>query len=57
MHVVCENGEIRVTLNGRLIHVMALDHKAIKDRPRTGAIGFQDHSLPLQLRRLRIRRI
>jgi hypothetical protein len=34
---------------------MALDHKRIADRPRTGSIGFQDHSLPLQLRNLRIR--
>ncbi|MEZ6038164.1 MAG: DUF1080 domain-containing protein [Planctomycetota bacterium] len=57
MHVVCENGRVQVTLNGRLVHVMALDHKAIADRPRTGAIGFQDHSLPLELRRLRVRRL
>ncbi|HEB51772.1 MAG TPA: DUF1080 domain-containing protein [bacterium] len=57
MHVRCEQGEIRVTLNGRLVHVMALDHPRIADRPATGAIGFQDHSLPLELRRLRVRRL
>ena len=55
MHVLCENGTILVTLNGRLVHTMALDHKRIADRPRTGSIGFQDHSMPLQLRNLRIR--
>ncbi len=55
MHVMCEDGTILVTLNGRLVHTMALDHKRIADRPRTGSIGFQDHSLPLQLRNLRIR--
>ena len=57
MRVRCENGEIRVTLNGRLVHVMPLDHRAIADRPKTGAIGFQDHSLPLDLRRFRVRRL
>lgn len=57
MHVRCEDGEIRVTLNGRLVHVMALDHPRIADRPRTGAVGFQDHSLPLDLRGWRIRRL
>ena len=57
MHVRCERGEIRVTLNGRLVHVMPLDHARIADRPAKGAIGFQDHSLPLDLRRLRVRRL
>jgi len=57
MHVRVEDGEIHVTLNGRLVHVMALDHRAIADRPATGAIGFQDHSLPLELRRLRVRKL
>ena len=57
MHVRVEDGEIRVTLNGRLVHVMPLDHRAIADRPATGAIGFQDHSLPLDLRRFRVRKL
>lgn len=57
MHVLCEGGAVRVTLNGRLVHVMPLDHQKIADRPRTGAIGFQDHSLPLELRGWRVRRI
>ena len=57
MHVLCENGSILVTLNGKLVHKMALDHKSIADRPRSGAIGFQDHSLPLELRRWRVRRL
>jgi len=57
MHVRCEDGEVRVTLNGRLVHVMPLDHPQIADRPRAGAIGFQDHSLPLELRHWRVRRL
>ena len=57
MHVRVEDGEVRVTLNGRLVHVMALDHRAIADRPATGAIGFQDHSLPLDLRGFRVRKL
>lgn len=57
MHVLCENGQVLVTLNGRLVHVMALDHSKIADRPRRGAIGFQDHSLPIALRRWRVRQL
>ena len=57
MHVLCENGTILVTLNGELVHTMSLDHARIADRPRTGRIGFQDHSLPLALRRWRVRRL
>jgi hypothetical protein len=55
MHVVCEAGVIRVSLNGRLVHVMPLDHRMIAGRPKTGKIGFQDHSLPLELRNWRVR--
>ena len=55
MHVLVENGVILVTLNGQLVHTMALDHKAINDRPRKGAIGFQDHSLPLGIKNWRVR--
>ncbi|MCA8966494.1 MAG: DUF1080 domain-containing protein [Planctomycetes bacterium] len=57
MHVLCEDGQVLVTLNGKLVHTMALDHAKIADRPRSGTIGFQDHSLPLELRRWRVRRI
>lgn len=57
MHVLCEGGKILVTLNGKLVHTMALDNKKIAGRPRTGAIGFQDHSMPLQLRNWRVRSI
>lgn len=55
MHVLVENGTILVTLNGQLVHSMALDHKAILGRPRSGAIGFQDHSLPLEIKNWRVR--
>ena len=57
MHVLCEDGTVLVTLNGKLVHTMPLDDKKIADRPGSGAIGFQDHSLPLELRRWRVRRL
>lgn len=57
MHVLCERGEVQVTLNGKLVHTMPLDHERIADRPRTGAIGFQDHGLPIEVRGLRIREL
>ena len=53
----CRGGKLRVELNGELVNEMSLDHAKIKDRPAAGSIGFQDHSLPLALRRIRIRRL
>ncbi|MCR9247755.1 MAG: DUF1080 domain-containing protein [bacterium] len=55
MHVLCEDGTLFVTLNGKLVQTMSLDHDKIRNRPRRGGIGFQDHSLPIELRGLRIR--
>ncbi len=55
MHVLVEDGTFHVTLNGKLVQAMPLDHSKIADRPRTGAIGFQDHSLPIELRNWRVR--
>lgn len=57
MHVRCEGGAVLVTLNGKLVHTRSLDDAKIADRPRSGAIGFQDHSLPLELRGLRVRKL
>ncbi len=57
MHVLCEADSFRVTLNGRLVQDMRLDAKPIADRPRSGAIGFQDHSLPIELRNWRVRNL
>ena len=44
-------------LNGEVVNQIKLDHPKIKDRPDRGFIGFQDHALPLALRRLRVKEL
>ena len=55
MRVLCEHGSVSVTLNGALVHSMRLDDETIADRPRAGAVGFEDHGRPVVIRRFRIR--
>lgn len=49
--------KLTVVLNGETVNEVPLDHNSIKSRPPTGAIGFQDHGLPLALRNIRIREL
>ena len=53
----CQGDKFTVTLNGTLVNEMPLAHEKIKTRPASGSIGFQDHALPLALRKLRIREL
>ncbi len=55
MQVSCKDGKVTVLLNGELVNEVDLDNPKIQDRPRTGYIGFQDHGLPLWLRKIRVR--
>ena len=49
--------KLTITLNGELVNEVDLNAGKLKDRPKTGAIGFQDHGLPLELRNIKIREI
>ena len=55
MQVTCKGGKVTVRLNGEIVNEVELDHAKIKDRPKTGSIGFQDHGLPLWFRNIQIR--
>lgn len=55
MQVTVKDGKVVVRLNGEVVNDVALDNDKIKTRPPTGAIGFQDHGLPLSLRNIKIR--
>lgn len=46
-----------VKLNGETVNEFELTHDKLKTRPKTGAIGFQDHGLPLALRNIRIKKL
>jgi hypothetical protein len=49
------DNKVTIVLNGVTVNEVPLDHPRLKDRPATGAIGFQDHAMPLWLRNIRIR--
>jgi hypothetical protein len=53
-----EGETLTVFLNGEKVNEVALDENdRLKDRPKSGLIGFQDHGLPLSLRKIRIREL
>ncbi len=56
-HITCKGRKVTIKLNGTVVNEISLDHPRLKNRPPKGGIGFQDHGLPLSLRKLRIRSI
>lgn len=54
-HVTVEGDEMTVKLNGEVVNQVDLGDKRLAGRPSKGYIGFQDHALPLELRKIRIR--
>ena len=55
--ITSAGNKVTIALNGTVVNEIPLDHPKIKNRPSTGAIGFQDHALPLALRNIRIREL
>jgi len=53
--ITCQGKQVAIVLNGETVNQFALDQGRIKDRPASGAIGFQDNAMPLWLRNIRIR--
>lgn len=54
MKVDVKGDKLTVHLNGELVNEVNLEAGILKQRPKTGAIGFQDHALPVKLRNFRI---
>ncbi len=54
-NITSKGRTVTVKLNGEVVNELSLDNPKLKDRPPTGYIGFQDHGLPLSLRKIRIR--
>jgi len=52
--ITVKNDKLTVMLNGEQVNEVDLTKK-LSDRPKVGSIGFQDHSLPLSLRNIKIR--
>src|SRR5262249_19862239 len=57
MQVTVKDNKVTVALNGEVVNDVPLEHAKIKNRPATGAVGFQDHALPISLRNVRIREL
>ncbi len=56
-NVLCKGDKLTVKLNDEVVNEVDLASGALKSRPKTGYIGFQDHGLPLWLRGLKIREL
>ena len=52
--ITVKNDKLTVVLNGEQVNEVDLTKK-MADRPKVGSIGFQDHSMPLSLRNIKIR--
>ncbi|OWK43919.1 3-keto-disaccharide hydrolase [Fimbriiglobus ruber] len=56
-HITSKNDQLTVVLNGVTVNELNLADSKVKDRPKVGNIGFQDHGLPLSLRNIKIREL
>lgn len=54
-HITSKADRLTVVLNGEVVNEVNLAESRVKDRPKVGSIGFQDHALPLSLRNIRVR--
>lgn len=57
MVVTCQGTKLTVQLNDVVVNEVDLSSGKLKSRPKSGAIGFQDHGLPLSLRKFTLRKL
>lgn len=55
MLVSVRGDQLIVTLNGEVVNEVNLNEGKLRERPKSGTIGFQDHALPIWLRNVKIR--
>jgi len=56
-NIVNKGDKLVVKLNDEIVNEVDLSKGALSKRPKTGAIGFQDHGLPLWIRNVKIREL
>lgn len=56
-HITVKGETLTVELNGVVVNKVDLNNPKLKSRPDSGYIGFQDHALPLKLRKIRVREL
>lgn len=55
--ITVKGDTLTIMLNGEKVNEVDLKNDKLKNRPATGAIGFQDHGLPLALRKIKIKKL
>ncbi|QDU95461.1 3-keto-disaccharide hydrolase [Lignipirellula cremea] len=55
--ITVQGKTLTIKLNNETVNVVQLGEGRLAGRPETGWIGFQDHGLPLRLRKIRIRNL
>lgn len=57
MVVTSQGSKLTVVLNDVVVNEVDLNNENLRSRPKTGAIGFQDHGLPLSLRKFKLKKL
>ena len=55
--ITVKGNKVTVVLNGETVNEVELTHEKLKDRPKTGHLGFQDHGLHLWLKDIKIKKL
>ncbi len=55
--ITVKGDKLTIKLNGETVNEVDLTQDKLKNRPKTGRIGFQDHGLPLSLKDIKIRKL
>ena len=58
LEALCQGDRVQVTLNGEVVvDVNLAEHDALKERPREGYIGLQNHGSLVRFRNVRVREL
>jgi hypothetical protein len=58
LEALCQGDHVRIRLNGEtVVDVRLGEHDQLKDRPREGYLGLQNHASPVQFRNVRVREL
>jgi len=58
IRIRCKGDQVTVTLNGeKVVDASMADHEDLKDRPRKGYVGLQNHGSGLEFRSVKLRKL
>ena len=56
-HITLKGEDLTVVLNGEVVNQFNINESGVNDGAAKGYIGFQDHGMPMKLRKLRMKRL